>query len=204
MKNRTGEIWGNLSSLIEKRSIRDIGQAMSVTESCADVLLINLRAALLSCNERALELQLRDEKGETDFIALSFPDSSVLTGAYDLRIDFYDNRFLGDIAEACAYFPYGHLIPIYHESVDMVCTEAGKRFTRFMDYERDSLAWKYKDEVLLRMVMSVISFCLSHSDMASFWRQLTVSENCVFTFGRFLQNQRLYCSFPPAEETAAP
>jgi hypothetical protein len=199
MKNRTDEIWEDLSSVIEERSVRDIGQAKSVTESCANVLLSDLRAALLSCNDRASELRRRNEKGETAFIALSFLDSSVLTGAYDLRIDFYDDGFLSDIAEACAYFSYKHLIPIYRESIGVICGEAKKRFIRFMDYEEDALAWKYKDEVLFRMVMSACSFCLPHPDMADFWRRLTVSENCVFTFGGFLHDQQAYCRFPPAE-----
>lgn len=199
MKKRTDEIWANLSSVIEERSVRDIGQAKSVTESCADALLTDLRATLLSCNDRALELRCRDEKGETAFIALSFLNSGVLTGAYDLRIDFYDDRFLSDIAEACAYFSYKHLIPICRESIGVICGEAKKRFIRFMDYEEDSLARRYKNEVLFRMVKLSYSLCLSHADMADFWRRLAVSENCVFTFGGFLHDRQSYCKFPPAE-----
>lgn len=149
-------------------------------------------------------MQGRGEKGKTAFITLSFLDSSVLTGMYDLRIDFYDDRFLVDIAEACAYFSYRHLMPIYQESVDVICQEAKKRFTRLMDYEKDALAWKYRDEVLYKMVMSTCSLCLLHPDMADFWPQLTVSENCVFTFGRFLHGQQLYLRFSQAEGVAAP
>ncbi|GHU60238.1 hypothetical protein FACS1894171_0890 [Clostridia bacterium] len=198
MKNRTDEIWASLSSLIEERNIQDIKQASLAAESHADAALNELRSALRSCNEQSLLLRSQGEKGNTRFITLSFLDSGILTGSYDLRIDFYDDRFLSDIAEACAYFSYRHLVPIYQESAGVICREAGKDFTRLMDYEKDALAWRYKDEVLYKMVMSASLFYLLHSDMTDFWRELTVSEDCVFTFGKFLRGQRPYLKFLPA------
>ena len=203
MKNRTDEVWAALATFIEERGLRDISQIVPAFETHAKTLVQNMRAALLSCNEQALELQRKAEKCETAFVTLSFLDSSILSGAYDLRIDFYDGGFLGDIAEACVYFAYSPLIPIYQESVSVICREATKHFTRFMDYEKNALAWKYKNEVLYEMVISVCSICLLHPDMADLWTQLNLSQNCVFTCGRFLHDQRLYMRFLPAEGVSA-
>jgi hypothetical protein len=190
MKNRTEEIWAQIAPIIEERSALDIEQAVSSTESCAELLLQDFCACLLSCNEQALHLQGRDEKGATAFIALSFLHSSTITGNYDLRLDFYDDSFLSDISEACSYFSYRHLSTIYQKSVEIICSAAAKQFVRLMDYEKDALANRYKNEVLHEMVKSACSFCLSHPDMAEFWPKLTVGDECVITFGGFLYGQQ--------------
>jgi hypothetical protein len=195
MKNHTDEIWSSLSSIVEDRSILDIKRTASIMESCSDVLLNELCAALLSCNEQSLELQRRETKGQTAFITFSFLDSSILTGTNDLRIDFYDERFLVDIAEACDYFSFRHLISFCQESVDVICQEAKKRFTRFMDNEKAALSRMYKGEVLYKMVGSICSLCLLHPNMEKFWSQFTVSENCVLTYGRYLHGQQPFLKF---------
>ncbi|MDR0489991.1 MAG: hypothetical protein LBH28_01925 [Oscillospiraceae bacterium] len=200
MQNRTELIWEALAPFVEERGLNDITQTLGCFDSHAENLLKDLKAALLSCNEQAASWRRKGEKGETAFIALSFLDTSILTGSYDLRIDFYDDNFLGDIAESCAYFPYVHLIPFYHESTEAICAMAVKRFIRLMDYERDAIAWKYKTEVLYKMVMTTCSLCLLHPEMAGFWPSLAVSENCVFTFGRLLDNQQLYLKMPRQKE----
>ena len=196
MENRTEEIWATLASVIAERKERDWVQAIPVTESCKDVLLSQLSAALLSCNKQVLEWQRKGEKGDTAFIALSFLNSSVLTGEYDLRIDFYDDRFLVDTADAYAYFSYKHLMPIYQESAEAICQEADNQFVRLMDYEQDALNWKYKDEVLIPLIKSVCSYSLLHPDMADVWPQLSLTANCVLTFGGFLHDQQLYLRIP--------
>ena len=203
MERRINEIWANMASIIEERSAQDMAQTIPSFKFYADTLLKDLRTAMLLCNEQALELQRCSEKGESAFITLSFLNSSVLTSAFDLRIDFYDDNFLVDIAAACAYFSYKHLVPLCQDSVDAICQEAKTRFTRFMDYEMDALARKYRSEVLCNMTLTMYSHCLLLSDMADFWPQLTVSENCCFTFGRFLSNQQQICMFPPMGEAAS-
>jgi hypothetical protein len=148
MKNRTDEIWAALGAFTEERSVADVLLTISRFEENAGTLVPAMRCALLKCDGQARQLRQTGEKGATSFIALSFIDTSVLTGAFDLRVDFYDNSFIEDIAESCAYFPYTYLQPIYRESVDAICGEAKKAFVRFKDYERDGIALKYKSEVL--------------------------------------------------------
>jgi hypothetical protein len=196
MQNRTQAIWEALSPPVEELGLNDVIKTIENFDPNATVLLADMRVALRSCDDQAAILRDKGEKGETAFISLSFLESSILTGAYDLRIDFYDSNFIDDIAESCAYFPYHHLIPLYQKSVEAIQSEAAKQFTRFMDYERDALAWKYKDYVLYKMVMTTCSLCLLHPDMVDFWPTLTVAENCVFTFGRLHNDQQLYLKMP--------
>lgn len=196
MRIRTDEIWEAITPIVEERGVNDIKKTIESIDANASKLLTDLRTALSSCDNQAALHRDKDDKGETEFIALSFLDSSILTGTYDLRIDFYDDSFINDIAEASAYFPYSHLIPFYQESVEAIQVEAAKLFVRFMDYERDALAWKYKDFALYKMVMTTCSLCLLHPDMVDFWSTLTVAENCVFTFGRLHNNQQLYLKMP--------
>ena len=196
MQNRTDEIWESLAPLVEERGKSDLTKTIENFGANAERLLSDLRTALRSCDEQAAAHRKNSEKGETAFIALSFLDTSILTGTNDLRIDFYDDTFIEDIAEASAYFPYQHLIPIYQESVEAICKEARKKYIRFMDYERDALACKYRDYVLYKMVMTTCSLCLLHPEMADFWATLTVSNDCVFTFGRLQNNQQLYLRAP--------
>ena len=192
-----------MAPFIEERSVNDIIQAITCFESHAAQLLTDLRSALHVCDQEALVWRQKGEKGETAFIAFSFLDTSILSGSYDLRIDFYDENFLNDIAESCGYFSYRHLIPLYMESVEAICDKAAKQFIRFMDYERDALAWKYKTDVLYKMVMSTCSLCLLHPEMTDFWPALTVSEDCVFTFGELLNNQQLYLKIPHSDKETA-
>lgn len=202
MQTRTNDIWKTLTPFIEERGINDITQTLACIEANASHLLDCLRAALCSCNEQALAFQQIREKGETAFITFSFLNTSILTGSYDLRIDFYDENFLSDIAESCAYFSYAHLIPFYHESVEAICEKASKQFVRFMDYERNALAWKYKTEILYKMVMTTCSLCLLRPEMLDFYPTLTVADNCVFTFGGLLDNQQFYLRFPRKAEVS--
>ena len=120
MKTRTDEIWTTLDAFIEERSVADALLAISRFEKNADDLVPAMRRALLECDGQARR-RGDGEKGETAFIALSFLYSSVLTSAFDLRVDFYDPSFTEDIAEACAYFPYAYLEPLYRESADAIC-----------------------------------------------------------------------------------
>jgi hypothetical protein len=196
MKNRTDEIWTALGDFINERSVADVLLTIARFEENAGTLVPDMRRALLECDEKARRLRRDGEKGETAFIALSFLDTSVMTGAFDLRVDFYDASFLCDIAEACAYFPYAYLRPIYGESVAALCGEAAKSVVRFMDYERDAIARKYKNEVLYKLVMSVCSLCLLHPDMTGLWPELTLADDCLFTFGRLLNDHQLYLRVP--------
>jgi hypothetical protein len=196
MKNRTDGIWTTLGTFIEDRSIADVLLAISRFEENAGTLVPDMRRALLECDEKARQWRQAGEKGATSFIALSFLDASVLTGDFDLRMDFHDSSFTEDIAESCAYFPYAYLRPIYQESVDAICGEAWKKVVRFMDYERDAVARKYRDEVLYKLVMSVCSLCLLHPGMVSLWPELELADECFFTFGRLHNDQRLYLRVP--------
>ncbi|MCL2122231.1 MAG: hypothetical protein FWH28_08295 [Clostridiales bacterium] len=196
MKSRANEIWETLASIIEERGVNDVIKGISSFDARAEDILNRFQDALRLCDAQALSWREKGEKGETAFIALSFLDTGVLTGAHDIRIDFYDERFLHDIAESCAYFSYAHLLPIFRESVEVLCTEAAKQFTRFMDYERDALAWKYKTKILFKMVMSACSLCLMHPGMTEFWPDLSVAENCVFTYGNLLRNHQLLLRLP--------
>ena len=196
MKNRTEEIWTALTPLIEELSLNDISRTLDTFNTHAESLLASMRAALISCDQQAAALRHSGEKGETAYIAISFLDSSYMTGAYCLRVDFYDDSFLTDIAEACAYFSYARLIPYYRESVETICTKASKRFIRFMDYEKDALAWKYKNEVLYKMALVVCTQCLQHPETTGFLPSLTVTDDCVFTFGRLFNDQQFFLRMP--------
>jgi hypothetical protein len=196
MKNRTDEIWAALGAFIEERSVADVLLTISRFEENAETLVPAMRRALLECDEQARRWRQTGDKGTTSFIALSFLDTSVLTGAFDLRVDFYDSSFIEDIAESCAYFPYAYLQPIYRESVDAISDEAKKAFVRFKDYERDGIARKYKNEVLYKLVMSVCSLCLLHPDMTTLWPELELADDCFFTFGRLHNDQQLYLRVP--------
>jgi hypothetical protein len=196
MKNRTDEIWATLGAFIEERSVSDVLLTISRFEENAATLIPAIRRTLLECDEQARLWRQTGDKGATSFIALSFLDTSVLTGAFDLRVDFYDESFTEDIAEAVAYFPYSYLKPIYQESVDAISGEAKKAFVRFKDYERDGIARKYKNEVLYKLVMSVCSLCLLHPDMTALWPELELADDCFFTFGRLQNDQQLYLRVP--------
>jgi hypothetical protein len=202
MKNRTAEILTALGAFIEERSIADVLLTISRFEENADTLIPDMRRALLACDEQARQLRQTGEKGATSFIALSFLDTSILSEAFDLRVDFYDNSFIEDIEESYAYFPYAYLQPIYHESVDAICGEAKKAFVRFKDYERDGIARKYKDEALYKLVMSVCSLCLLHPDMTALWPELDLADDCLFTFGRLHHDQQLYLRVPKERAVA--
>jgi len=198
---RTDEIWKSMSSFVEERGLDDLAKTVECFDLHAPKLLVGLQNALRSCDAQASVYRQKGEKGETAYIALSFLDSSILAGTNDLRIDFYDDSFLEDIAEASAYFPYHHLMPIYHESIAAIHTEAEKHFVRVMDCELDGLACEYKDYVLYKMVMTTCSLCLLHPDMVEFWPTLTVGQDCVFTFGRLHNNQQLYLKMPQQKVT---
>ena len=200
MKSRTDKIWGALAEIINEISINDLTKTITCFEAHSVNLLDSLRFALISCDKQAALHRQNGVKGDTAFITLSFLNSSILSGSYDLRIDFYDENFFDDISESCAYFSYAHLIPFYQQSVEFLCEKAEREFVRFMDYERDALAWKYKTEVLYKMIMTTCSLCLLHPKTIEFLPSLNVTENCVFTFGGLFNNQQLYLKFPQRAE----
>jgi hypothetical protein len=202
MKNRIDAIWSTLDTFIEERSVADVLLTISRFGENAGTLVPAMCHALLECDEQARRLRHTGEKGATSFIALSFLDTSVLSEAFDLRIDFYDESFTEDIAEASAYFPYAYLRTIYQESIAAICSEAKKSVVRFKDYERDGIALKYKDEVLYKLVMSVCSLCLLHPDMTALWPELELADDCFFTFGRLLNDQQLYLRVPKERAVA--
>ena len=49
-------------------------------------------------------MQKVDRKGKICTMGVSYLQSSVLTGSYDLRIDLYDKEFYLDSAECCTYW----------------------------------------------------------------------------------------------------
>ena len=191
MQSRAETIWEALKPFIEERRKQDYTLTQTAFESHAPRLIESLKAAMLSCDEQAAAYRQKGEKDETAFIAASFLDSSVIIGAYDLRIDFYDREFLSDIAESCAYFSYVHLIPFYEESVDAICAKATEEFVRFMDYEKDALAYKYRNDILYQMALTTYKKCLEQPEIAEFLTSLSVVSDFAFTFGRFMRDQEV-------------
>ena len=53
---------------------------------------------------KAQQMQKVDRKGKICTMGVSYLQSSVLTGSYDLRIDLYDKEFYLDSAECCTYW----------------------------------------------------------------------------------------------------
>lgn len=196
MESRVEIIWTDLASLIEERRSLDLSKTSECFNFNREQLLNAWRTALHICYEQSLEWQKKGEKGETDFIAISFLDTSILTRTYDLRIDFYDKRFFCDIAESCAYLSYIHLNNVCQESTRIILDWAHSEFSQIRNYEENGLAWRYQKEVLYVMVRETCDMSLQCLELLELWSSLSVSDNCIITYGRMLDNHQPLMKVP--------
>lgn len=67
-------------------------------------ILTGLEERLQEVFHKAQQMQKADRKGKICTMGISYLQSSVLTGSYELRIDLYDKEFYLDSAECCTYW----------------------------------------------------------------------------------------------------
>lgn len=67
-------------------------------------IIAGLQEKLQEVFQKAQQMQKVDRKGKICTMGVSYLQSSVLTGSYDLRIDLYDKEFYLDSAECCTYW----------------------------------------------------------------------------------------------------
>lgn len=67
-------------------------------------ILADLEERLGEVFQKAQQMQNTDRKGKICTMGISYLQSSVLTGSYELRIDLYDKEFYLDSAECCTYW----------------------------------------------------------------------------------------------------
>ena len=67
-------------------------------------ILAGLEERLGEVFQKAQQMQKADRKGKICTMGISYLQSSVLTGNYELRIDLYDKEFYLDSAECCTYW----------------------------------------------------------------------------------------------------
>ena len=67
-------------------------------------ILTGLEEKLQEVFQKAQQMQKADRKGKICTMGISYLQSSVLTGNYELRIDLYDKEFYLDSAECCTYW----------------------------------------------------------------------------------------------------
>ena len=89
---------------MEPRFMGQLPELMKNYKAEETEIIAGLQEKLQEVFQKAQQMQKVDRKGKICTMGVSYLQSSVLTGSYDLRIDLYDKEFYLDSAECCTYW----------------------------------------------------------------------------------------------------
>ena len=90
--------------MMEPRFMGQLPELMKNYKAEETEIIAGLQEKLQEVFQKAQQMQKVDRKGKICTMGVSYLQSSVLTGSYDLRIDLYDKEFYLDSAECCTYW----------------------------------------------------------------------------------------------------
>ena len=104
MTERQQQIMEIGKGMMEPRFMGQLPELMKNYKAEETEIIAGLQEKLQEVFQKAQQMQKVDRKGKICTMGVSYLQSSVLTGSYDLRIDLYDKEFYLDSAECCTYW----------------------------------------------------------------------------------------------------
>ena len=132
-----------LSSHIEQMFFARSRDTMEYFYKNKESVLHRLLSALALASEPAKSLISSGKKRKIRMLQFSFLLSGALMNERKLRMDFYDERYFGDITEAGGYWDYSVLFPYIDEDIESLKGILSKQMLRVKEYELIDLRMVY-------------------------------------------------------------
>jgi len=132
--------------------------------------------------EQVEKVQERNDKGALCYICISYLQSSLYTGSYQLRIDAYDEKFYADLAETCVYWSPDFIFKYMNDDIDYFRESIGNHVVRVKTFEVMDFAGKYimnYYRIVQQFVADLMIVIMEELDIQN-------RENVEITFGGYM------------------
>lgn len=153
----------------------------------------NKKKILDELNEKVLELfknaeQMQKEKTRSavSVIAISFLQSSTLTGNYDLRMDLYDKDFYLDSKDCCTYWNPEFIAKYILKDVEYFRDTIRNKIPQIKTYEIQQFTDGYVLNYIYLMVQFFLQIFPQILDKVKMLSAAATSEDIKVIFGEFM------------------
>jgi len=109
MEGREKSICEAGETLLAERLSKNIIAIETALQSAPEAYCLGFLAAMQDLLEQVAEAQKQGDKGSLQYISVSYLQSSLYTGSYQLRLDAYDERQFGDLTDTYVYWSPGFI-----------------------------------------------------------------------------------------------
>ena len=131
--------------------------------------------------ERVSEVQKQGNKGALQYICISYLQSSLYTGHYQLRFDAYDDRQFGDVTDTYAYWSPDFIFQYIAEDIAHFRRHVSKHIIRIQEHEIMHFAARYSlhyYQIVRQFIASLIESIISQI--------IPDAEALTVTFGGYM------------------
>jgi len=143
MDEREKSIYAAGEALLAERLTQNIATIEATIHAAPEVYAETFLEALQTVLQQAVTAQEKGDKGSLRYICISYLQSSLHTGSYQLRLDAYDERQFGDIADACAYWSPQFIFQYMDDDMAYFRTHIGKHVVQVREHEVMRFAMRY-------------------------------------------------------------
>ena len=149
-------------------------------------ILAGLEERLQEVFQKAQQMQKADRKGNICTMGISYLQSSVLTGSYELRIDLYDKEFYLDSAECCTYWKPEFITGYLSKDVEYFKNEIRFKVTQIKAYEIQQFIDGYVLNYMYLLAQFFQQILPQVLDKTKTLFQQVAEENMTVIFGEYM------------------
>ena len=137
--------------------------------------------AMQTLLERVTQAQEQADKGPLRYICVSYLQSSLYTGNYQLRIDAYDERLFGDMTDTCVYWSPDFIFQYMDHDMAHFRKYIGKHILRVREHEIMTFFAQYVQHYY-RIVQELVAVVMKPFVASS----ISDTEELTVIFGEYM------------------
>lgn len=171
---------------MEPRFMGQLPELMKNYKDGETEILTDLEEKLQEVFQKAQQMQKADRKGKICTMGISYLQSSVLTGNYELRIDLYDKEFYLDSAECCTYWKPEFVTGYLLQDVEYFKKEIRFKIPQIKTYELQQFIDGYRLNYMYLLVQFFKQILPQVLNKTKTLFQEVAEENMTVIFGEYM------------------
>lgn len=171
---------------MEPRFMGQLPELMKNYKAEETEIIAGLQEKLQEVFQKAQQMQKVDRKGKICTMGVSYLQSSVLTGSYDLRIDLYDKEFYLGSAECCTYWKPAFIARYLLKDVEYFKNVIRFKVPQIKAYEIQQFIDGYLLNYMYLLVQFFQQILPQVLDKTKTLFQEVAEENMSVTFGEYM------------------
>ena len=186
MTERQQQIMEIGKGMMEPRFMGQLPELMKNYKAEETEIIAGLQEKLQEVFQKAQQMQKVDRKGKICTMGVSYLQSSVLTGSYDLRIDLYDKEFYLAKAECCTYWKPEFITKYLLKDVEYFKNEIRFKVPQIKSYEIQQFIDGYLLNYMYLLVQFFQQILPQVLSKAKTLFQEVAEENMTVIFGEYM------------------